>query len=651
MLAMAAAAKAETIIPMPLSMEKTEGDFQFSKSTTYYVSKGLESEMKFLQGRLEPVFGYQLKSGQADMKGAAVRLILDPSLKTLGDEGYTLSVTEKRIEIRAPKAAGVFYGIQSVVQLLPNEVVAKSKQDVKWTLPCVEISDKPRFKWRAMMLDEARHFKGMKEVKKLLDNMSALKLNVFHWHLTDDQGWRIEIKKYPKLTEIGSKRKDSQVGGWDSKESAGEPHGGFYTQEEIKEIVAYAKARHITIVPEIGMPGHATAAIAAYTRLGAAKKKVDVRVKFGKSYDVYDPSDEYVYQFISDVMDEVIELFPSQVIHIGGDEVRFDQWKQSKSVQKLMKDKGLKTMADVQIYFTNRVADIVQKKGRNIMGWNEILGDDLHGFLKDGQTASAAKLDKDTVVHFWKGSPDLAKRAIKKGHTVVNSTHSMTYLDYGYGSISVGKAYSYDPVIGGLTEEEQKSIIGFGCQMWSEWIPTVERMEFQIYPRIAAYAEVGWTEKSRKDYGSFKKRMGDQLARWDILGIHYAKDTVAVLSKADFFNHEKMDVWSAKTTPKDWTKQTFSTNGKIKSAGDIEVAFIYSKGQHALEISEVELLENGKVVATDKHAGFSGGKLKQIVYTLKLKKHKKGAKYTLRANVKGAGGTDSHGEIKARYAE
>ncbi|MFT7620703.1 MAG: hexosaminidase, partial [Planctomycetota bacterium] len=505
-----------------------------------------------------------------------------------------------------------------------------------------------RFKWRAFMLDEARHFKGEVEVKKILDQMAALKMNTFHWHLTDDQGWRIEIKKYPKLTSVGGSRSDTQVGGWGSAKRSGEPHSGFYTQKAIRRIVKYAQDRCITIVPEIGMPGHACAAIAAYPQLGTNKKKIDVMTVFGKAADTYDPSDKIVYSMLSDILDEVVSLFPSPIIHIGGDEVRFDQWKKSASVKSLMAKEGLKTMADVQLHFTNRIAKIVEAKGRNVMGWNEILGDDLHGFLKDNQTAKAAKLDPKTIVHFWKGDLALAKRAIKNGHTIVNSWHSMTYLDYGYGSIPVRKAYEFDPMIDGLSVAEQKRIIGTGCQMWGEWVPTVERLEYQIYPRLAAYAEVGWSARETKNYESFKKRLKRQFARWDIEGIGYAKGQLNRVTSHDFASFKKIDGWKPSTTPKDWSVVSFSASGMVTGPGTYEVVFLYEKGAHAIDIGEVALLANGKQIAVDKHIGFSGAGLRGIVYKFALGETKADASYTLKARIKGSGGTDSRGVVKFR---
>ncbi len=641
-----------SIIPSPMEIQIHGGQTAITASTEIMAPPTLALQARQLQELLKPATGYTLAIREKSNAPSIIKLALVRNLENLGKEGYTLDIDEEGVVIRATTPTGIFYGIQSLRQLLPAEIASPSTiSGVVWSLPQVSIVDQPRFTWRAFMLDEGRHFKGEKEVKKLLDQMAGLKMNVFHWHLTDDQGWRIEIKKYPKLTSIGSSRTDTQIGGWNSPKRSGEPHAGFYTQEQIRDIVAYAQARQITIVPEIGMPGHACAAIAAYPELGTTKNKIEVMTRFGKAIDTYDPSAEIVYTMLSGILDEVVALFPSKIIHIGGDEVRFNQWKKSEAVKELMKREKLSTMADVQIYFTNRMADIVEEKGRNIMGWNEILGDDLHGLLGKDQTAKAATLDPNTIVHFWKGNPVLAKRAIKNGHKIVNSWHTFTYLDYGYGTISLQKAYDFDPVFDGLTPKEEEQIIGTGCQMWGEWIPTVERMEIQVYPRLAAYAEVGWTQKENKDFAGFKQRMKSQLKRWDLQGIGYAKNQTAALFAQDFFNHVKIDGWNPDMTPKDWEQVEFSTGGKMASAGTHEVVFLYKKGAHGLDISEVALLENDRVVAIDKHVGFSGGKLNGIVYKLKLPKAKPGATYVLRARIKGSGGTDSSGEIKIRTGE
>ena len=448
--------------------------------------------------------------------------------KDQSKEGYELEISKKGIQILASNTTGWFYGLQSLKQLFPVGFEFSTKKVEAVELPTVEIKDAPRFGWRAFMLDESRYFKGKDQVLMLLDEMALLKMNVFHWHLVDDQGWRIEIKKYPLLTEIGSKRKSTQVGPlkWKSPIQSGEPHEGFYTQEEIKEIVKYASERQITIVPEIEMPGHSSAAIASYTWLGTNKQDIEVPIKFGVGPDVYDVSDPKVYQFLTDVLDEVMALFPSKVIHIGGDEVRYNHWKSSESVQAYMKEKGLATPAELQVYFTNNISQYLKSKGRRMMGWNEIMGHNVHDFQDASDTESTQQLAQETVVHFWKGDVTLANQAASSGYDIVNSLHSSTYLDYDYKSISLLKAYEFDPIPAGLDPKYHNKVIGTGCQMWGEWIPTNGYMHFQVFPRIAAYAEVGWTEKEGKDLSLFKEALKNLQTRWEQLGIYSAPESV-----------------------------------------------------------------------------------------------------------------------------
>lgn len=376
------------------------------------------------------------------------------------------------------------------------------------------------------MLDEARYFKGKEQVKLLLNEMAYLKMNIFHWHLVDDQGWRIEIKKYPKLTEIGSKRKSTQIGPlqWESPIQSAESHEGFYTQDEIKEIVAYAKVRNITIVPEIEMPGHSTAAIASYSWLGTSKKEIEVPIKFGVGKDVYDVTNPRVTQFLRDVLDEVMELFPSKVIHIGGDEVKYNHWKNSSSVKQYMSKKNLKTPADLQVYFTNSISKYLQSKGRRMMGWNEIMGHNLHEYQDKSDTKTSQKLAKESIVHFWKGDVELATTAAKNGYEIVNSLHSSTYLDYRYKNLPLSKSYAFNPIPKDLSNEYHDKVIGLGCQMWGEWIPTDGEMHYKVFPRIAAYAEVGWTNLEKKDFSDFKINLKNLQKRWSAKDIYFAPD-------------------------------------------------------------------------------------------------------------------------------
>ncbi|HUU28524.1 MAG TPA: beta-N-acetylhexosaminidase [archaeon] len=521
------------IIPLPVDLQMGEGQFQLNPASTICADSCFLKEAEYLARQLRTATGYQLEikvippAGPDRSNGNTILLASDPSLQ-LGDEGYSLTATPGQVVIRAGAAAGAFYGIQTLLQLFPPAILSKTRvTDTGWVVPEVRIKDSPRFGWRAYLLDEARWFKGAETVKSLLDQMALHKMNVFQWHLTDDQGWRIEIKRYPKLTEIGSRRKDTQIGGWDSKERTGKPHAGFYTQEQIREIVQYAADRHITIVPEIEMPGHASAAIAAYPEIGTSGRVIEVAVTFGKKYDTFNVADERVYTFLENILQEVMDLFPSRVIHLGGDEVRFDHWLASSQVKELMQSKNLSGPAQVQLYFTNRMSQFLEREGHRMMGWNEILGDDLHGFIKSsgGKEVTAEsdgrELAQNAIVHFWKGSLELAERAAREGHDIVNSLHSSTYLDYTYDDIPLEKAYAFEPIPPGLAEQYQPHVIGMGCQMWGEWIPTRERLEYQTFPRFSAYAEVSWTVRERKDFKDFMQRLKTQQIRWDIQGIGY----------------------------------------------------------------------------------------------------------------------------------
>lgn len=505
-----------SIIPNPVEVVSGQGQFTITADTRIGYSKGAENTALFLKAALKLDFNLNNELGKK--KKAQILLSLDTGFEE--KEGYSLSISNKGIEIVGGTEAGLFYGVQSLRQLL----LFTRKNNSEITLDAVAIKDNPRFEWRAFMLDESRHFKGIEQVKKLLDQMALLKMNVFHWHLTDDQGWRIEIKKYPKLTSVGSHRSNTQIGGWNSEKRSDQPHGGFYTQEQIKEIVAYASERHITIVPEIEMPGHASAAIASYPWLGTSGEQIEVPVIFGKMPDSYNVTDPRVYGFLQDVLDETMKLFPSKIIHIGGDEVKYDQWKNSEQVQEFMKENDLKSPADLQIYFTNKISKYLDSKGKRMMGWNEILGHNVHEYQSSDDTEVKEQLALSSVIHFWKGDLELAKTALEKGYDIVNSLHSKTYLDYGYKSISLQAAYDFDPVPEGLEPGYHKQVLGTGAQMWGEWIPTVERMDYQVFPRLAAYAEVGWTQPAQKSFTHFESVLIKLKEYWKLKGIAYAQE-------------------------------------------------------------------------------------------------------------------------------
>ncbi|MCW3466566.1 beta-N-acetylhexosaminidase [Chitinophaga nivalis] len=494
------------LIPQPSAVKTLPGRFNLSGATVIIAGNNTTAAT-LLQQTLRADHQLSL-SVKTAARHNYIRLTTDAGLlKTIGTEGYLLQVQPDHIRITAASNTGIFYGIQSLRQLI-------MPQEQAYAIDAVEITDKPRFSWRAFMLDEGRYFKGPAAVKRLLDEMALLKMNVFHWHLTDDQGWRIEIKKYPLLTQVGSKRDSTQTGGWNSPTYDGKPHAGYYTQEEIRDIIRYAADRHITIVPEIEMPGHASAAIAAYPWLGTRHQPITVPVKFGVQYDVFNVADPKVIGFLQDVLQEVMALFPSKVIHIGGDEVKYDQWKADAGVNAYMQAHQLRTPADLQIAFTNRISNYLAGKQRRMAGWNEIMGHKLHEYTDTADVSAKEKLAAGTIVQFWKGELQLITEAVAKGYEVINSYHAMTYLDYSYEEISLEKAFRFDPVPTGLDPKYQAKILGSGCQMWGEWIPDEKAMQHQVYPRLAAYANSDWAEPANKDFENFKSALTYFLQRW-----------------------------------------------------------------------------------------------------------------------------------------
>jgi hexosaminidase len=503
------------IVPQPLKIELKSRQFAITTTTPIIADPANEGNANYLQEMLKNDFQKQLSITDKGKNGIFLDLNVNLTSE-IGEEGYKMNVGNSGIRIVAGTPTGVFYGIQSLRQLLISGRTT-GQQDIK--VQAMKIEDRPRFGWRAFMLDEARYFKGMEQVKKLLDEMALLKMNIFHWHLTDDQGWRLEIKKYPELTKVGSTRNNSQIGGWDSENRSNTPHSGYYTQEQVKDIIAFAEVRQITIIPEIEMPGHASAAIAAYPWLGTLGELNEVPTIFGKLPDSFNVSNPLVYDFLENVLSEVMDLFPSNIIHIGGDEVKFDAWKSSKEIQDFMLAKDLESAGDLHVYFTNRIAGYLNQNGHRMMGWNEILGENVHEWQDAGDLEVKQNLAKNSLVHFWKGDLELVSKAVKEGYEIVNSYHEYTYLDYSYDHIPLEKAYEFDPIPKGLEKQYHPKVIGSGCQMWGEWIPEPKDMDKMVFPRLAAYAEVGWTEPLRKDYKVFKSNLKPLLKRWNQQGI------------------------------------------------------------------------------------------------------------------------------------
>jgi hexosaminidase len=497
------------IIPLPSRMEPCSGAFQLTADMVILADLPDRWNAAYLHDLLAAPTGFPLPVRAFDQAGKnAICLRVDPALASLGREGYRLAVSPEAVTVAAPETAGVFYGLQSLRQLLPVEVEERQPvSGVNWQVDCLVITDRPRFSWRGFMLDEGRHFQGKETVLRTLDLMALQKLNVFHWHLTEDQGWRIEIKKYPKLTGIGSRRAGTS-NGFAGQAHDGIPHGGFYTQAEIREIVAYAAERHITIVPEVEMPGHALAALAAYPEFSCTGGPFEVATHFGIFPDIFCAGKESTFTFLQDVLNEVLELFPSPTIHIGGDEAPKKRWKACPDCRRRIREEGLRNEHELQVYFTNRIAAYLDSKGRRAMGWNEI--------LQPG-------LARNAVVQFWvRGRAQMLQALRKDQRSMVMSTFMDAYLDHAYTLMPLSRAYRYEPVPKELDEKEAVSILGPEFPLWTEWVPDRMRLDYQAYPRLIAMAETAWTSRDRKDLGDFCRRLPRFLARLDRLGVRYA---------------------------------------------------------------------------------------------------------------------------------
>ncbi len=519
-----------SIIPEPVSVKPSTGTFKLPENITLDAPSGKEVDqtISFLTDRLTKPTGYKITRNNSN---PAIKLALNSSADaSLGKEGYKLSVTPSSIVITANQPAGLYYGAQSLVQLFPAEIEGSSKtENINWEAPAVEVTDYPRFGWRGLMFDVSRHFFTKNEVFHFIDDMARYKYNLLHLHLTDDEGWRIEIKSLPKLTSVGA---------WNVKKvgyfgdmippAADEPrdYGGFYTQEDIKEIVKYASDRFVNILPEIDVPGHSLAAIAAYPELSCTPGADKYVVRSGEKImdwhskgftalvdNTLCPANENVYTFLDKVVTEVAELFPFEYMHLGGDECAKNFWEKSDAVKALMKREKLKDMHEVQSYFTQRLAKIVESKGKKFMGWDEIL---------EGEMA------KNAAVMSWRGMKG-GIDAAKLGHEVVMSPTTFSYIDYMqgdaaiesrvYASLRLNKSYEFDPLPPGV---DPKFIKGGQANLWTEQIYNYRYLQYMVWPRGFAIAESVWSPKEKKDWKSFTAKVEDHFKRYDVAGKRYA---------------------------------------------------------------------------------------------------------------------------------
>lgn len=512
------------LIPMPHMIDTGDGEFQITSITRFIANSTEAAEVADLFAHfLKPVTHteYQVEQQSEPVVGA-INFVINDTVSS--EEGYRLSITSDQILIEASTPAGLFYGTQTIRQLLPAVIEQRTPiNNVAWKVPAVTIEDAPVFGYRGMHLDVARHFFDKKFVKKYIDYIALHKMNVFHWHLTEDQGWRIEIKKYPKLTEIGSKRSGTVVGHAGSRPTLNDDvaYDGYYTQEDIKEIVAYAQRRHVEIIPEIDIPGHSTALLSAYPEYSCHGEQVDVSFRFGIFYDVLCPTPE-TFSMLKDIFTEIAALFPSKYIHIGGDEVRKNQWLENETVKALAKKEGLKDMHDVQSYFIRKVEEDINALGKQIIGWDEIL---------EGGIAPNA------TIMSWRGEQG-GIDAAKMGHDVIMTPNTFMYFDYYNtrgdhestrigGFLPIEKVYSYNPYPSSLTAEQKQHILGVQANVWSEYMLENSDVEEMILPRMSALSEVVWNPAARQ-WDSFLSRLPRHFERFDAMGSNASRGVYVV---------------------------------------------------------------------------------------------------------------------------
>ncbi|WP_103070085.1 family 20 glycosylhydrolase [Aquimarina sediminis] len=568
--------KSLSITPKPLNVKKTQGHFELNKTTTFLCHEESSKVIaNFFIEKLKISTGHSFSiSNNGDNNKNTIQLIKETS-SDFDDEEYAVSITKDQVSIKAKTDQGLFYGMQTLMQLLP-QYNTTNKTQLPFKIQAVDINDKPRFAWRGMHLDVSRHFFSTDFIKKQLDVLSLFKINKFHWHLTDDQGWRIEIKKYPKLTSIGSKRKNAD----------GTFHQGYYTQEEIKEVVAYAKERFIDVIPEFDTPGHAIAILAAYPELSCEDEKYEVRNLWGVESSILCAGKEETYTFIEDVIKELSSLFPYEYYHMGGDEVPKDQWKNSLVCQELKKREGLKDEKEIQSYFMARVEKILVKYKKKMIGWDEI--------LEGGITPT-------TNIMSWQGEEGGIKAA-NEGHDVIMTPSQFCYFNFYQGDpkaeplafggyIPLEKVYNYDPIPKEIAEDKKKHILGAQGNVWTEYTYEDETIEYLLYPRILALAETTWTQKENKAYDNFLDRLDPIYEILDYYKINHHIPLPEGPTANNIVFIDSVNVSFSTTHP---VKMVYTTDGTDPNAN----SKAYTDPLHFTEDTELRIasiLKNGKM--------------------------------------------------------
>lgn len=650
------------LIPLPVTTETRPGVFTLCPSQSYppapaqalmkiLVDSASLQTGQYLASALFKSTGYQFQIVTSAMTNAvrnAILITTSNAVASLGTEGYELTVAPDSVVIRAPGQSGTFYGVQSLLQLLPPQIYTPHVvSGVAWTAPCIYIEDQPRFAWRGVMVDVARHFLDKQQIKQILDTLAMHKLNTFHWHLTDDNGWRIQITNYPALTTNSGWRAGIDYGinplSSPQTNTAGQ-YGGYYTQADIQEVVAYAQQRHITIVPEIEMPCHCTAALAAYPQFGCGNADGLYDMDYDDinyAVDLFSPGTPGTLPFLEEVLTEVMGLFPGQYIHCGGDEVVSSgdaQWNSYTPDVTNMEALGITPNGDTSIvayqsWFSSVIATFLQAHGRMMMGWDD---------FEDGGIIPNAALNSAET-----GSSSYAVAAAEAGRPVVMSPSSSCYINYietttniepffivggAPAYTSLNTVYSFEPVPSTLPSQYDTNIIGAQCNLWSEYVPSQENFLFKLYPRESAMAELDWTPSASKNYTSFTNRLVTHEERLAAMGVNYNHESIP-----------QVGTWgpAVSTTP---TTMSWNITTNVTVAGEIDVNF-FSTGGNGLGIGSVALLQNGVQVDIDTHAGFASGSGVYTLYVLHLPETKPGASYTIQAVVSSSGGTTSSGIV------
>lgn len=598
------------IIPLPVEIKEGAGIFRVSERTKILVDPGqkeLEYMARLTVEKLTNSGGPALSIAPY-VPGKKLRnsivLTLRNEDKTIGDEGYILNITKNGLILSANSGKGIFYGLQSLYQLFPPEIEKQNTGKMSYQLPVVLIRDYPRFDYRGMHLDVCRHMFPLSFIKKYIDLMAMYKMNTFHWHLTDDQGWRIEIKKYPRLTQIGSTRTSSPKGKTD--ENDGIPYGGFYTQSQVREIVDYASKKYITVIPEIEMPGHSVAALTAYPWLSCTGGPFQVRTEWGISDDILCAGNDSTFTFIEDVLTEIMDLFPSKYLHVGGDEAPKIRWESCAKCQSRIRTEGLKNEMELQSYLIRRVERFLSSKGRRLIGWDEIL---------EGGLAPEA------TVMSWRGIQG-GIDAARQAHDVIMTPTNYCYFDYYQadpsteplaigGYVTLKTVYSYEPVPAELTPEEGRHILGAQGNLWTEYLSSPEMVEYMAYPRAIALSEVNWSAKDSRNWNDFLNRMDNQFRRLDYLGVKYSKGSfqVEISTVRDSINHLNLVKLDSETkgyeirytidgTAPSASSNLYTSPFPVKSTTTVK-ACLFSEGKAKGNVNEREViscLTSGKPV-------------------------------------------------------